>query len=558
MAGFAEILSGIGDAAREDRLRKQHEEEVHSKGLGDIISQQIQDPNLTEEERGQLQQTLFGLASGKTKAKQAGELALKTLIKMNAQPKAAPVSGPVDPNVASTPQAAPVLAPPPAALRALLQLAPPPPQTASAMPLGGLPDPWGQPSAGLETLLSSQAETAPQAQPQPGVLPPPPGQPTPEPAMQPESRFWETMNTGYRAGSVGDKAIRAKAQQEWQHMRMIADAQERAAKEKEDREYARRLKELAEIEKSTGKQFNPVQRANFLHGQRLEEFPPPPEAAPVVVGGNLVSRTGNVLYTGPKRPIVVGNQLVDPDSHDVLFTGNEKLDPSLHWVTATDRPTGNMTVMGFNPKTGEKVQEHVVKGVARGTPLQGPQGPQAMVLVPTPGGGYTAQVVKPGSNVPEGAVTPSGMNSLNVPTAATRMMAETAPKVIDLIGRSRQLVTEQQKTLGPAVSRWNEFMAGKVGAPNQEFTRLRTNVGLLHTLLMRMHVGARGGERIMEHFADLLSASKQSPDNLLAAMDEIESYAKDVASLGHGKSPETGTKASKRYNPQTGRIEEVK
>jgi hypothetical protein len=118
------------------------------------------------------------------------------------------------------------------------------------------------------------------------------------------------------------------------------------------------------------------------------------------------------------------------------------------------------------------------------------------------------------------------------PTSQTRSMAETAPKVLDLSGRIRALVKQQEDSLGPAASRWSEFMSGKIGAPNPEFTKLRTDVGLLQTALMRMHVGAKGGEQMMEHFRSLIDVAKQSPENLNAALDEIESYAQDVKAAG--------------------------
>ena len=83
-------------------------------------------------------------------------------------------------------------------------------------------------------------------------------------------------------------------------------------------------------------------------------------------------------------------------------------------------------------------------------------------------------------------------------------------------------------------------MAGRVGAPNPEFTKLRTDIGLLQTALMRMHVGARGGEQIMAHFADLIDSSKQDPQNLKAALDEIKAYAQEVGrSGGTGAAAET-------------------
>jgi hypothetical protein len=154
--------------------------------------------------------------------------------------------------------------------------------------------------------------------------------------------------------------------------------------------------------------------------------------------------------------------------------------------------------------------------------------PITNVFVPNANGGFTMQAEHAGSSVPAGAVSAAGMNSLNVPTAQTRNMKEAAPKVLDLANRVSTLVDQQTKTLGPLSSRWNEFMAGKVGAPNPEFTKLRTDVALLQTALMRMHVGARGGEQMMEHFTNLLDSSKQSPENLKAALGEISAYAHAV------------------------------
>lgn len=117
-------------------------------------------------------------------------------------------------------------------------------------------------------------------------------------------------------------------------------------------------------------------------------------------------------------------------------------------------------------------------------------------------------------------------------TNTTKTMVEAAPKVLALAERLNSLIDQQVQTLGPAASRWQEFMAGRVGSPNPEFTKLRTDAGLLQTLLMRMHVGSRGGEYIMKHFQDLLDTGRQSPENMKAALEEITQYAHDVQSEG--------------------------
>ena len=54
--------------------------------------------------------------------------------------------------------------------------------------------------------------------------------------------------------------------------------------------------------------------------------------------------------------------------------------------------------------------------------------------------------------------------------------------------------------------RWRDLWAGKIGAKDPAFMRLKVDTGLLMTLLMRMHVGARGGEYILGHFKEMIDA----------------------------------------------------
>jgi hypothetical protein len=114
------------------------------------------------------------------------------------------------------------------------------------------------------------------------------------------------------------------------------------------------------------------------------------------------------------------------------------------------------------------------------------------------------------------------------PTVTTKTMAEAAPKVINFVNRIRPLVQKEASGLGPLAGRWSNFWAGTVGSPDPTYTELKTNIGLLSTLLMRMHVGARGGEKIMEHFKAMIDSGRQSPENLLASLKAIEDYANDI------------------------------
>jgi len=114
-------------------------------------------------------------------------------------------------------------------------------------------------------------------------------------------------------------------------------------------------------------------------------------------------------------------------------------------------------------------------------------------------------------------------------TSSTRTRMETAPKVIFLVNEADEMVDKIASDLGPGEGRWSKFWAGDVGAEKPEWTRFKTNTKFLSTLLMNMHVGARGSQKLMEHFQELYDAGKQSPANLKAAFAATRRYAEFVA-----------------------------
>lgn len=83
--------------------------------------------------------------------------------------------------------------------------------------------------------------------------------------------------------------------------------------------------------------------------------------------------------------------------------------------------------------------------------------------------------------------------------------------------------------LGVIASRWNDFMAGKVGAGDPDFAAFRAKMGLGATKLMQAHVGSRGGAFMLEHFEDLANAGKMDASTLRSAMKSEVNYMQDVA-----------------------------
>jgi len=93
---------------------------------------------------------------------------------------------------------------------------------------------------------------------------------------------------------------------------------------------------------------------------------------------------------------------------------------------------------------------------------------------------------------------------------------------------------DRRGKLGVVASRWNDFMAGNVGAGDPEMEALRVKMGLSTTLLMNVHVGQRGGSYMMEHFEDLANAGKMDAQTLRSGVKSELDYVRDRAMLPSG------------------------
>lgn len=145
------------------------------------------------------------------------------------------------------------------------------------------------------------------------------------------------------------------------------------------------------------------------------------------------------------------------------------------------------------------------------------------------------------------------------PVNDIKVMQQTAPAVLGLSKSVRESINGMKGKLGPASSRWREFWAGKIGSSDPEFIKLRTNVGLLETRLMKMHVGASGGEYIIKHFKELIAEGKRSPENMIAALDAIDVYAEETEQSKFGGAGTGGSAAPKKvkvWNPATKSFDE--
>jgi hypothetical protein len=122
------------------------------------------------------------------------------------------------------------------------------------------------------------------------------------------------------------------------------------------------------------------------------------------------------------------------------------------------------------------------------------------------------------------------------PTQNIRTQGQMAGALLEHVPIIKQEIASlgAQGKLGPLQGRWSEFMAGKVGEGDPDYVKLRTDLGLFQTALMKAHVGARGSEFIMKHFQNLVDSGQMSPESLDAAVDSISGFLNTYVRMGQG------------------------
>jgi hypothetical protein len=132
-------------------------------------------------------------------------------------------------------------------------------------------------------------------------------------------------------------------------------------------------------------------------------------------------------------------------------------------------------------------------------------------------------------------LTASGIKNISKLPAADASKVVAARELVSPDGLF-SLIASDMKALGPqglnAVgSRFNEFMAGRVGEGNDNYTRLRTHVRLLSSALMQAHVGSRGSEAMLEEFRGLADQGRMSSSTLKSALAAEYDYVHGRALL---------------------------
>ena len=179
------------------------------------------------------------------------------------------------------------------------------------------------------------------------------------------------------------------------------------------------------------------------------------------------------------------------------------------------------------------------------------------LIVPGPNGQPQLIQAHPGQTLPENAVTPQQYGSTQVPTQTIRTQAENAQQMVRLIDEITPQIDKLDKEgkLGPTAGRYQEFLRGKVGAGDPDYTFLKTLNDLSQTLALQAHMGSRGAVQVLDKFQNMIDAGKMDAPTLRAAYAAARLYFEDRAKSGNIKGFGNQETQPTQAGPQPGAVE---
>jgi hypothetical protein len=223
-----------------------------------------------------------------------------------------------------------------------------------------------------------------------------------------------------------------------------------------------------------------------------------------------------------------GFQLVTDES------GNQNLIP-IQRSSQVVMPGQGAPASGLTPPPGQaapaqapKAGAHVGKGIKVGH-----KPGTTMIAPPTEAGGQPQVIAAvPGGTIPQGAVTPSGYSTSQVPTSPVRTRAQMSTAQLKQIDVLEREIPKQADQLGPFIGRFNAFLQGRVGSGDPDYAYLKGKVDLMQTAMMMIHAGGRPAFGLMKKFEDNLSAGKMDAPTLLGGLKAIKEQMQTYAQEG--------------------------
>jgi hypothetical protein len=167
----------------------------------------------------------------------------------------------------------------------------------------------------------------------------------------------------------------------------------------------------------------------------------------------------------------------------------------------------------------------------------------------------------PGTTAPEGFTTATQAGTANAPTTQMRNAASRAELVHEQMPATISEITRLKDKLGPFAGRWNDFMQGKVGGNDPQFSGLRADMLMMSSAVALAHAQGRLPENLREEFDRTINAPNQTADNLISTLQHIDAWMvknKEVMRGGPAPAAGGGENAPMTVKLPSGRTIEIK
>jgi hypothetical protein len=274
--------------------------------------------------------------------------------------------------------------------------------------------------------------------------------------------------------------------------------------------------QTANLQSETAERANPSLQIHDTEDGPILVNPKTGDAQHVTLDGQPV---------GPKLKLTQSQPIMGPDGkpHTYMIDekGNKKVDLGVHFEKPSE--SGMITMIAPDPNT--------------------------------PGGGIV-QRLGAGAHITPGSQTAAGVNSMNTPTTNQRTAAGRAETVIAMAPEVLSRIDAVGSQMGPIAGRWNDFMQGKVGAPNEQFAALRSDLLMMSSAVALAHAQGRLPENLRQEFDHAINAPNQTPENLKATINTMIPWLQQVQSQGErpGAQPAAHT-AAPAGPPAAGTVE---
>jgi hypothetical protein len=138
-------------------------------------------------------------------------------------------------------------------------------------------------------------------------------------------------------------------------------------------------------------------------------------------------------------------------------------------------------------------------------------------------------------------------------TNAMKTQKQQAQATLPAIDKALDETEKIAGQLGPIQGRWNDFWQGKVGASDPAYAHYKDEIGMISTAVTLAHARGRMSNELFEHFEKMFDAGKQSPENMIQALNVAKEWLSDYANMGEPGSP-VGGGAAKNAPPPGAKV----